>query len=138
MTMDLRDLVSGESDVANFSCLLRFHSSFHPAARCEDPLRIIHANDFVELQQIDVIGLKAAKRFVDLIAGRFRVAAIDFRHEESFLAITIAQSLAHANLALSTVVIPAVVEEVDTFIESHSNEADAFALVLLIPDMVPT
>src|SRR6185437_15606336 len=102
----------------------------------EDSLGIVHTDHFVKLQQVDMISLKPAKRFVDLICGGLGIAAVDLRHQESLLPIAIAESLAHADLAFSAVVIPAIIEEVDAFVESRSDNADALVLIALIPNVV--
>src|ERR1700691_4488684 len=111
--MNIGALVPSESDVAKLPRLPRFEHSLDRASGCEDAVGVGIADDFVKLQQIDMVGLKAFQRFADL-RGRSRfVAAIDLCHQECLLPVTIAQSLAHANLALTAVVIPAVVEKVD-------------------------
>ena len=61
VAVNLRTLVSRKSNVPDFARLLRFHSRLHATARGEDPLWIVHANDFVKLQQVDAVGLKATK-----------------------------------------------------------------------------
>ena len=54
-----RILVPGESDVTNFTGLFRFEHRFQRSALSENPIRIFHANDFVELHQVHVISLQA-------------------------------------------------------------------------------
>src|SRR6185312_206788 len=128
VAVNLRTLVSGETNIANLSCFFRFDGGFHAAPGGEDSLGIVHTDHFVKLQQVDMISLKPAKRFVDLICGGLGIAAVDLRHQESLLPIAIAESLAHADLAFSAVVIPAIIEEVDAFVESRSDNADALVL----------
>src|ERR1035437_1096687 len=57
--MEIRILVAGEADVAYFARLFRIEHGFHGTALGEDPVGVFQANDFVELHQINVIGLEA-------------------------------------------------------------------------------
>src|SRR5579859_7357979 len=59
--MDVGTLVPGEADVADLSALLGFQNSFHPASGGKYAVGIAVANHFVELQQVDVVGLQAAQ-----------------------------------------------------------------------------
>ncbi len=68
--------------------------------------------------------------------GGFAGAAVDLGHEEGLLAISVAQRLAHADFAGAAVVVPAVVEEIDAFIERGANDANAFLLVALAADVI--
>ena len=121
--------MSGETDVADFAFLFGFENRLHPALGGEDEFGIVVANHFVELQQIDGVGLQAAQRLVDLAGGAFAGAGVELGHQESFLAVSVAQGLAHADFAGAVVVVPAVVEEVDAFVERGANDANAFLLV---------
>jgi hypothetical protein len=64
----------------------------------------------MRLQQIDAIGLEPAKRLVDLARRRVLVAPVDLGHQEGALTIAVTERLAHADLALPVVVVPAVGE----------------------------
>ena len=97
---------------------------------------IVVANHFVKLQQIDGVGLQAAQGLVDLPGRALAGAAIDLGHEERFLAVSIAQGLAHADFAGAAVVVPAVVEEVDAFVEGGADDANALLLVLLAAEVI--
>ena len=65
--MDARILVPGEANVANFPRLLRLQQRLHRAARGKNAIGIFEANDLVKLHEIDMIGLQALERFVDLL-----------------------------------------------------------------------
>ena len=67
--MDVRVLVAGEADVAHLAGLLGLDHRLHGAALGEDAVRILEADDLVELQQVDVVGLEPPQRFVDLLAA---------------------------------------------------------------------
>src|ERR1700732_4008720 len=101
--MDVGAFMPGEPDVADFPRFLRPEGSFHCPARCEDAVRIVHANDFVKLQEIYAIGLEPAKRFFNLQRSRFLVAPIDFGHEKRSLTIAVLERFTHTNFALPTV-----------------------------------
>src|ERR1700686_415514 len=77
------------------------------------------------LYQIDVIGLQAFQRSLDLPRRDLFGATIDFGHQKHLLAVAIFQGLAHAQLALAFVVVPAVVHECDTAINAGSDQANA-------------
>jgi hypothetical protein len=70
------------------------------------------------------------------LRSRFLVAAVDFGHQESPLAIAVAQRLAHANLALAAVVVPAVVEKVDSPVDRRAHDANTLGLFEVGPDKV--
>src|SRR4029077_1205822 len=53
------------------------------------------------------------------------------------LPIAVAQRLAHAHFAFAAVVVPAVVQKIDSVVQRRSNDADAFLLVFLIPYVIP-
>ena len=74
VAMDRRALVAGEADVADLALLARPQHGLQRAAWREHALGIVHADDLVELQQVDVIGLQALQRFLDL-----RIAAVAVR-----------------------------------------------------------
>ena len=66
----MRVLVPGEADEANLAGLLGVEQRLHGAAlgrRCGRDLPV--ADDFVKLHQVDVVGLQALERLVDLRRG---------------------------------------------------------------------
>ena len=65
------------------------------------------------------------------------ISAIDFGHQKGSLAITVAQRSAHSNFALSVVVVPAVIEKIDSFIDSCTNDANAFVGIALFAQVIP-
>src|SRR5271165_2793604 len=131
-------LMTGKADVLYLSLFLSFENRFHASAAGEDPVRIGVPNDLMKLQQINVIGLQAAQRFIELLGSSFPGLPVDLGHEERLLPIAVAQRLAHADLALAAVVIPAVVEEVDAAVETGADNADAFLLVGLHAEVIST
>jgi hypothetical protein len=75
--MNVRMLVAGEANEADLASLLRFKHRLERAAFAENALVVSRANDLVELHQIDMIGLQAFERFVDLTSStRFECASI--------------------------------------------------------------
>src|SRR4029077_18943911 len=134
--VNVRTLVPREADVADLARLLGLQHSFHSTAGSEDTLRVAVANYLVKLQQVDMVGLQSAKGLIHLLGSGRLSLAIDLGHQERLLAVTVAQRLAHANLALAIVVVPAVVEEADAGIERRANDANALLLIGLHADVV--
>src|SRR6266436_202855 len=63
-------------------------------------------------------------------------AAVDLGHEKRLVAIAVAQRLSHAELTRPTIVVPAVVEEVDPVVDGGADDADGLLLVRLPPEVV--
>src|SRR6266568_3974551 len=127
--MDSRILVPGEADIPEFARGTRFAQRGVCALGIEDPVRILEAYDFVVLDQIDVIGLQAAQRFVELSLRLSLRPAVDLRHQEHLLPIAVAKRLPHSDLAGAAVVVPRVVHEVDAAIDCGSYDAKTELLV---------
>jgi len=72
-----------------------------------------------------MVGLQAFQGFVDLRGREVFSTAIDLSHQKNLLTITVAQSLAHFGftLAVSVVVVPGVVHEVDAAIYRGANDS---------------
>src|SRR5690348_4668292 len=82
-----------------------------------------------------MIGLKASQGLVDLCQRSLAIATINLRHQKCFLAIAVAERLSHANLALTAVIVPAVVEEVYAVVECRADNPNAFAFFTLTTDV---
>ena len=67
-----------------------------------------------------------------LVGGRFG-PAVDLGHQEHFLAVAVPQGLAHADLALAVVVVPAVVHEVDAVVDGGADDPDALVSSSCMP-----
>ena len=79
---------------------------------------------------------RAAEGLLELcVVGGFG-AAIHFGHEEDFLAVAVAESLSHADLADAVVVVPAVVHEGDAGVDALTDELDAGVGVGAFAEMV--
>jgi hypothetical protein len=118
-----------EADVAYFGRLFRIEHGFHRAALGEDPVWVFQANDFMELHQVNVIGLETLQRFVDLLCRRGFCAAVNLGHQEYFVAVTACQRLTHPHFADAVVVIPAVIHEGDAMIDGAADELNGFLLL---------
>src|SRR5258708_19054277 len=127
--MNVRTLVTCEADKANLARLLGFQDGFHRSAFGENAVRVGVANHFVKLEEIDPVGLKAAQGLVDLARGGSLIASIDLGHEKSFLAITSAQRVAHADFTLAAVIVPAVIEKMDSVIDCGTDDANTLRLL---------
>ncbi len=59
--------MAGEADVADFAVLLRLFEDIDDVAGAESLLGIAGADDFVDLEKVDVVGLEAAERVFELL-----------------------------------------------------------------------
>src|SRR6266571_257016 len=103
----------------------------------KNPMRVFVTQDLVVLNEIDSIDTEALKRFVELPRGLFLRPAIDLRHEECFLAIAVADCLSHAYLAGAFVVIPAVIQKVDTPIYCRAHDSNRELLINVLQTKMP-
>src|ERR1700730_16314465 len=134
--MNVRALVASEPDKTHLARLLRFQYGFHPSVLGKNTVWIRISNHFVELQQVNSIGLQPSQRFVELGRCSGFGSTVDLGHQKGPLAIAVAQGFAHSNSALSAVVVPAVVEKIDSFIDSGSNNPDALCWVALLAQVI--
>src|SRR5262249_50883701 len=72
----------------------------------------------------------------NLLGGGLLRSAVDLGHQKGLLSISVAQGFAHPDFALATVVIPAVIEEVDPAVEGRTDDADTFLLIGLHANVV--
>src|SRR5260370_19939487 len=136
--MDVRALVTREADETDFARISRLQDGLHSSAFGKNAIRIGVANDFVELEQIDLVGLKAAQRLVDLTGSRSFGAPVNLGHHKRPLAILVPKRVAHADFPLSAVPVPAIIEKVDTLVEACSDDANAFLGIRLLAKMLAT
>src|SRR5689334_3350627 len=87
-------------------------------------MRILEANDFMVLHQVDAVRLKSSETLVELPRRFLLRSAVDLGHQERARAIAIAERPAHAPLALAVVVVPAVVQKGDPAIDRLADETD--------------
>jgi hypothetical protein len=78
----------------------------------------------VVLDQVDAVGLQTAERFVQLSRGLALGAAVDLGHQEYPVPIAVLERLAHPELALALVVVPAIVHEGDAAIDRGAHDAN--------------
>src|ERR1700730_1022796 len=136
--MNVRTLVACESDESDLASFLRFQDPLHPPAFGEYTIRIGIANHFMKLEQVDAVSLEPAQRLVYLISSSGFGAPVDLRHQKGFLAVTVAQRVAHADFTLAAVVVPAVVQKIDALIEAGADDANTFLGIRLIAKMIAT
>ena len=134
--VDQRIFVAGEADEADLARLLRRQHGLHGAALGEDAVGVFQADDLVELHEVDDVGLQpleATRRSARRPTPCVRPSILVIRKT---FAVAVAQRLAHADLALAVVVVPAVVQEGDAAIDGGADEPDALLLVLLAADVM--
>src|ERR1700721_1064292 len=86
--VNMRIFMAREPDITNLPRLPGFEESLHGAGLRKDTARVREEKDFVMLQQIDVVHLKALQRFVKLLRCLLFRAAIELGHHKRLLAIT--------------------------------------------------
>jgi hypothetical protein len=123
--VNARILVAGEPDEPQLAGLPRLDERAVRAFLVEDAMRVLVSKHLVMLHEIDTVGPPPPERFVELARGFFFRAAVDLRHQERLLTIAVGQRLSHAPLARTLVVVPAVVEKRDAFVEGAADDADA-------------
>jgi hypothetical protein len=116
-----------KADKPDFPGLLRGHHGLKGTIPREETIWIFHADVFVALDQVDMIGLEPPQGFIDLLRRCFPGAAIEFCHEKHLLAVSVAKSYAHAPLALAFVVVPAIVHECYSAVDRGSDDPNAFS-----------
>jgi hypothetical protein len=126
--------MAGEPDVADLALLLCSQYGFVRSAFCEVAVRVFEPDILMQLDQIDVVGLQALQRFINLLR-RLLCTTVVLRHQENLLAITIPQCLTHPPFAFSAVVIPAVIHKRNAMIDGEANDANALLRVRLEPDV---
>src|ERR1700676_64120 len=135
--MDVRALVPGKTDKTDLAGFPGFQDDIYRSFG-KNAVWIGIANHFMELKQVNSICLQPAQRFIELGCSSSLVPAVDLGHQKGFLAITVAQRLAHSNLALSAVIVPAVIEEIYSLIDSRPNNANALLRVALFAQVIAT
>jgi hypothetical protein len=138
MEMNLRILVSGESDEAQLARGARFEEGGIGSLGIENPMGIIEANDLMMLDEVEAIDLEPLERFFDLARGFFLCASVDFRHQENFFSVTVAERFAHAFLAFAIVIIPGVIHEIDSTIDRSADNAGGKVLFYLRQGEMPS
>ena len=126
--MNLRTLVPGEPDKPHLAFFARLFQILQGTSGREDPLRIVHANDLMNLDQVQMIGLQAAEGLLQLLPGRRHRAPIDLGHQERLLAVAVTERFAHSNLTQAAVVVPAVIQEINPGIERHAHNPARFLI----------
>src|SRR6202140_5663934 len=116
--MNVRALVASEPDKRHLARLLRFQQRLSPSVLGKNTVWIRISDHFVELQQVDSIGLQPSQRFVELDGCSGFGSTVDLGHQKGPLRITLPKGFSHWNFALSAVVVPAVIEKIDSFIDS--------------------
>ncbi len=71
-----------------------------------------------------MIGLEPLQGLIDLLSSRFPGPAIELGHQERLVAVTIPKRVAHANLALATIVVPGVVHETQAVIDGLADQTN--------------
>jgi hypothetical protein len=95
------------------------------------------AEDLMVLNEVNEIDLEPPERLLELSRRLLFRPAVDFRHEEYFVPVAVAESFPHASLAGAVVVIPTVIHEVDPAIYRGANDSDTELLIDMPQSEVP-
>src|SRR5271166_6313851 len=136
--MNVWTLVACEPGKTDLACLLGFQYGLHAAAFGKNTLRIRITNHFVELEQVNAIGLQPPKRFIELGGRGSLGTTINLGHQKRLPAIAVAQGFAHSNFALSPVVVPAVIEKIDSLVDPRPNNPNALFRIALSSQVIST
>jgi len=89
-----------KSDESQFAGLFCLQESLDSAVGPKDPIGIFESNNFVKLQQIDMVGFEAPQGLVDLFGGFLLGSPVDLGHEECPVAIAVLQRFPRHHLAI--------------------------------------
>ena len=122
-------LWAGEADETELALLLGVEKGFHRAVLLEDAVRVLHADDLVVLDEINVVRAEAGETFLDLAHGGLLGAPVDLGHLENLVtAVVLLVRLAGAEFAGAQVVVPRVVHEGDAMVDGGVDEPDRLGL----------
>src|SRR5271163_565495 len=122
--MNLRTLMPGKANEANLTSFLGIEEGLQRTILREAGIWIRHADYFVNLHEIEMIDLQSLQGFIDLFGGSFAIASINFGHHKCLSTIAGFQCLTHALFTYTAVIIPAVVQKVDTAIKGRLDDTN--------------
>ena len=126
--VDCGIFVAGEADVANLARVAGGDGGLHGAAGGEDAVGVFHAEDLMELDEVDHLGLETAHGLLELLVVFLLGAAVELGHEEDVFAAAIFERPSHSDFAEAVVVVPAVVHKGDAAVHGGVDELDGFVL----------
>jgi hypothetical protein len=129
--------VAGEPDVPDLSLLARALERFDDAPFREMPLGVVVVRALVDLPEIQIFGLQASQRLLELAHRRLSVPPVraHLGHQKHAPA-PILDRLAHPHFALAVVVFPRIVEEGDAAVDGRVHEAGGFTFGGKFADVV--
>ncbi len=123
-------LVSRKSDRAYLALLLGLQQRLRRAARSKDQVRIVFVDHLMDLPQVQMVGLQPPQRLFQLPHGNVFAAPMsaDLGHHHSVLPLAF-ERCAHNFFTVPIVIIPGIVEEVDSRI--HRNRDNLVGVFLI-------
>ena len=91
--VNLRVLVAGEADVAELAGGFGGHGGVDGAVFGEDAVGVFKAEDLVELDEVNHVGVEAAERLFELLVVVLGGAGVELGHEEGFLTVAVLKAL---------------------------------------------
>jgi len=125
--MNLRIFMPSETDVANLSGFPGVEHGFVGPALCEDTIRIIEANHFVMLNQVDMVRLQTSQRSFRSVSSRPLWSGRRSLSSEKLSGDIHPATLFPSELHLALVIIPAVIHEADAAVNRGAHQPDAFS-----------
>ena len=101
----------------------------------EDPVRIAVVDHLMKLPEVEVIGTQAAEAVVEAPLRALVVPLAVLRHEERLRAAAVGQRAPHHLFRPAVVVVPAVVEEGQAFVDRGVHDANGLGRVFDRPDV---
>ena len=128
--MNGRVLVAVEADETHFALLFRLSKSFEDAIGRVDELGIVAVDHFVNLPNIEVVGLEAYKRLLEHSHGNILFAAMraDAAYKDDTVSLSF-ESYPKPFLAEPIEIFPGIVEDVDAMVHGFGDHIIDFRLV---------
>jgi hypothetical protein len=136
--MDPRIFVSCKTNESNLAVLPRRKERCVRSIGIQNAVGIFKPDNFVMLNQIDTFNPETPQRFIQLPRSFLSRTPVDFGHEKSLFAISVTQCFAHADFAGAIVVVPGVVEEVDSSVQRTSYDPNSQIFIDIFHSEVPS
>src|ERR1700730_2309400 len=116
-----------ESNKAHLPLFLSGQQRLGCSIRSKDQVRVVVIHNFMDLPQVQMIGLQAPQRLFQLIHGDVFTASVraHLRHHKRLVAFTF-QCHSQAFFAHAVMVFPAVIEKIDPRIQRSRNQLRRF------------
>jgi hypothetical protein len=136
--MDPRIFVSRKAYESDLACFTGVDQGRIRSLRIKNAMRIFKPENLVVLNQIDPFDAEPPERFIQLPRGFLSRSPVDLGHEKTLFAISIAQCFPHPGFAGAVIVIPGIVEEIDSSIYRSPDDSNSEVLIDIWKSEVPS